>query len=130
MGKLTTYMIVISGLLLLFHLGGLIDKTPNAELLTAILNPENIKEGNLGLKAIIAIEAIGLVGAVILGLRGGNVELAASSLFAVFLLNFGWDLVRVFSVLRDANEVMALLILSPIMILYVITIVEWWRGRD
>ena len=130
MGKLTTYMVTISGLILLFHLGGLIEDTPNSVLLTVLLSPQNILSSSLGTLAVVAIEFIGLVGAVILGIRGGNVELAASSGFAVFLLNFGWDITIIFGVLRNANEVMALLILSPIMILYVITILEWWRGRD
>ena len=130
MGKLTTYMIIISGLLLLFHLGGLVDETPNSEILTAVLSPQNLQDTSFGLKAVVAIQFIGLAGAVVLGIRGGNVELAASSAFAIFLLNAFWDLTVVFNVIRNVNEVMALLIFSPIMILFIITILEWWRGRD
>jgi len=130
MGKLTTYIIVMSGIMLLFYFGGLIDATPNSTFLNLLLSPEKIQTLTLYEKGILVLEGIGAAAIITLGILTRNIELAVMGPFAIYYFNLGWDFLAVFNKVRSVNPVIAILFFSPMMILYVITILEWWRGRD
>jgi len=130
MGKLTTYILVMSGLMLLFYFSGLLDSTANSTILNLLLNPESIKTSELDVQVILVLEGL-LVGGIVVGFAAaGNVELGVMGIFAIFMMNMLWDFLRVFSKVYSINPVMALLLFSPILLLYAVTIIEWWRGAD
>ncbi len=140
MGKLTTYMIMMSGLMLLFYFTGLIQTvtddgtcegdTPNAKLLNILLQPDCMREGTLGRNTILAMSGVGAVLIIAAGLFIGNVELAVMSTVAIYLFTLGWDFLAVFQRVFEVNPVFALLLFAPLLFFYVITMLEWWRGRD
>lgn len=128
MGKLTTYLIVMSGLTLLFYFTGLLEATPNSTLLNLLLSPEKLESEPIALKAVTVVEAI-LASIIVVGFAvAGNVELGVMSAFAVYLFNLFWDYIAVFAVVASANPVIAVLLFSPMLIVYITTIIEWWRG--
>ena len=135
MGKLSTYIIVMSGLMLLFYFTGLTSGTPNSTLLDLLLAPESMPEldepeGGISKEAILVFEGVAITAAIVVGIVIGNVELALFGAFAVYFFNLGWDFLGVFNAVRAVNPVFAILIFAPILLLYVITMLEWMRGID
>ena len=128
MGKFGNYLVVMSGLTLLFYFAGLLQLTPNSTLLSLLLDPSSFQNTSLALKAVIAMEAI-LASAIVVGFAlAGNIELGVMSGFAVFLFNLLWDFIAVFSVVASVNPVIATILFSPAIFLFTVTILEWWRG--
>jgi len=130
MGKLATYLVLMSGLTLLFYFFGLVQNTGTSTLLTLVLSPENLENTSFSTLIISALSLAGILASVVLGFSNQNVELAATGTLAIFLFNLGWDFLSVFNRVRAQNEPLALLIFAPLLLLYCVTIVEWWRGRD
>lgn len=132
MGKLTTYLIMISGITLLFHFFGLIESgtTVNSFLLKLLLDPSSFQDASFWLKAVTAMEGIGIAGAVILGFVARSPELAAMVGFSIFMINILFDVMVVFTKVYSIAPVMAILMFSPFLILLGVTGIEWWRGQD
>ena len=130
MGKLTTYTLVMGGLVLLFYFGGMINQTANSTLLDLLLGVESFRSSELVSVMIIAIEAIVATGVLIGAVFAGRLELAARAGVAIFLLNLLWDFVTIFSVVESVASVLSILIFGPIIFVYFITVVEWWGKHD
>ena len=140
MGKLTTYTLVMTGLLLLFYFTGLLQEcsddglceatSPNSQLLNFLMRPQNSRSSIIGQKGILVLEGVTAAALILLGLVIGNVELAVMGSFAIYYFNLGWDFLSVFNRVREANPVIAVLFFGPILFFYVIVIIDWWRGRD
>jgi len=139
MGRLTTYTLMMSGLLLLFYFTGLLTEcdddgmceatSPNSQLLNFLLRPERSRSSIIGQKGILILEGVGAVLIIAAGLFIGNVELAVMGSFAIYYFNLGWDFLAVFNVVREANPVIAVLLFGPVLFFYVIIIIDWWRGH-
>ena len=128
MGKFGTYVVIMSGLMLLFYFTGITDQTGTTTLLNLLLNPEGFQETPIAIKAIAVLTGI-LASAVVVGFAvAGNIELGVMVAFTTFLFNSLWDFLDVFSKVAAVNPVIAVLIFSPLLFLFVITTVEWWRG--
>lgn len=130
MGKLTTYVIMMSGLMLLFYFSGLIQDTGNSALLNLILSPENMPTSDLRLNLFLVLEGILAAAVITIGLVSGNIELALMGPYAIYLFNLFWDFLAVYQKVAESNQVLATILFAPILILYMITIVEFWRGND
>ena len=130
MGKLTGYIVLMSGIMLLFYFGGVLDQTLNSTLLDMLLKPENIKMLSLSQIIILGIAAVATTATVIVGIVTGQAELAASFAVATYILSLGWDFLAVTSALYAQSGVIAILVMSPPLIAYLMTAFEFWRGRD
>jgi len=137
MGKLTVYILVMSGIMLLMYYGGMIDGTDS--LLTLLLNPQNISFSSFFTDNIVAVIE-GLAGAAI-GLAliaSGKPELAAMSVLAIYLGDLGFNFIKVFNKLASIGAAegstfgnylpLAILLFAPIILLFCVTLAEWWRG--
>ncbi len=58
----------------------------------------------------------------------GKPELALVGPFAIFFFNLGWDILFVIVEVSKENPVLAILIFSPLLLVFITTIIEWWRG--
>ena len=127
MAKLITFMFLMIGVVLLFHFGGLIEDTPNSTLIQLALNPEGITSSNVYLLVIGLLTTVGSIAVIVIGA-------VTKTDFIIFagiippLLTLGWDFLIIFNVFAAINIFVALLIMSPIFIVYIITVLEWWRG--
>ena len=131
MGKLTTYILIMSGLMLLFYFSGLLPEgTVSNTLLSMLLNPGNLKNSPIGLDSDVLFTGVMTAGLVIGYLLYSNVELGITAIFVLAMGGFLWDFTRVYNVVYLANPVIAILLFSPVMLLFIITLIEWWRGRD
>lgn len=130
MGKMTGYILIMTGVTVLFYFTGLLSNTPNTVLLNLVLNTGQLTATPLYTKLSIAVLVLGVGGTILLGFISKQPELAATGLFTAYLVSLLFDFVSVFNVLASTNKALAILILSPWLILFIVTAIEWWRGRD
>lgn len=130
MGKITTYIAILSMVIIGFHFAGLIENTPISWFMNALLHPEslNVNSFYTELSGILALFAG--AGIVIGTLVAGKIEQGATVAFTSLLFVIGWDIVAIFNILRQLNEMVAIFIISPFLVIYVLSVIEWWRGRD
>ena len=128
MGKFGTYVVIMSGLMLLFYFTGITDQTGTTTFLNLLLDPEAFQETPIAIKAIAVLTGI-LASAIVVGFAiAGNVELGVMVAFTTFLFNSLWDFIEVFNKVAVVNPVIAILIFSPLLLLFIVTMIEWWRG--
>ncbi len=128
MGKFGTYIIIMSGLTLLFYMTGLLPETANSVLLNFLLDPSAFQDSNLSIKALLAIEAI-LASAIVVGFAVvGNIELGVMVSFSIAIFNILWDFIAIVTLVLSINPALGLLVFSPLLFLFVVTMLEWWRG--
>lgn len=129
MGKFTTYILIMTGTIIISYFAGILPpETANSTLLNLVLDPQAYQNSALTLKAILAIEGI-TAAAIIVGFAiSGNLELGVMTSATLFLLNLFWDILAIFNIAFAVNEVFALFLFSPLMFLWVVTTIEWWRG--
>ena len=114
--------------MLLFYFTGITEQTGTTTLLNLLLNPEGFQETPITIKAIAVLTGI-LASAIVVGFAiAGNVELGVMVSFTTFLFNSLWDFLAVFNKVAAVNPVIAVLIFSPLLFLFIVTIIEWWRG--
>ena len=140
MGKMTTFLVIMIGMTLLFYFAGLLQdcradgtcecETANCGLLALLTHPENIQTSDMWVKIILSVEGLALVGAVIFTAFVGRLDLAVVAPVAIFLGNILWDFLKVFTVVYEAAPVLAILFFAPMLILFAVTILDWWRGND
>ena len=140
MGKLITYIIMMSGLMLLFHFTGLTQEcgddgmceatTPSGQLLNLIIKPEEISLSTLKNNVELAVAGVGAVLIIAAGVFIGNVELAVMGSLSIYLISLLLDFFVVFNKIRETNPVFAVLFFGPIIFVYILVVAEWWRGRD
>jgi len=139
LGKLTNSITLMAGITLLFYFGGLLGGTPTGALLGMIwntssgsLNLQNLPTSNLLL-------TIGGVASLVLGLTSVflgiflNNDLYYMVAFVTLFLNFGWNFLSIIQQIASYSamaSVFVALLFGPLMIIYVIGVVEWWRGVE
>jgi hypothetical protein len=132
MGKLVTSVGILSMVLLGFHFLGYIENTPSAFLLNLLLDPSNANgtEFFSGLSGILTL--FGGFASIIIGAFAANkIEQAVTITFTNLLLFVvGWDIIAIFNVLRNINSTLSIFLISPLFIIYLIVVIEWWRGKD
>lgn len=132
MGKVAVMLLIMTGLMLLFYFGGLIEDTINSDLLNMLLKPADIPSPEFSFKenTLLVLEGLALGGAIVIGVLIRNVQLAVMAAIGVYFFNLTQDFLKVFDVVYAANAVIAILIFGPLMFIFLFSIVEWWRGTD
>jgi hypothetical protein len=128
MSKLAGYVLLISILVLLFSLFGL---TSGSSLVAFLLNPSDYSSTAL-YTAIIAMTVLLVVsGIVSYFVSGGDkmdfVMMANTGMIALFL-GLANELLSIFSVLAEGSIVLAAIFVSPLFYMYLMAVIEWWRG--
>ena len=125
MGKLSVYVLTMSGILLLFYLGGLIDANP---LLQLLISPESMETSTF--YATTLLGGLVAVTGIAIGIITKNIEIGVATTvipaFAVLL----WNIIPVFTRIKAENPVLALLLFAPLLFLFMLTVFEAWRGID
>jgi hypothetical protein len=133
--KLAVYLLVMAGLTLLFYMTGLIGQnpnnldSPNSAFLKLLLDPEGLRETSLWTNLLLVLEGFAAVGVFIAGILSRDVGFGVAGVFALFLINLLWDFIEVVAVVMSYNPVIALLVFAPLMVLYVLTWVEFVTQR-
>ena len=140
MGRIVTLTVVMTGLMLLFYFTGLVQEetddgtcegqTPNSKLLNILLQPDCMKDSTIGKKTIAVIGSVAGVLIIAAAIFIPNIELAIMGSLTLYFLTLLWDFMVVFQKVWQYNPVFAVLFFGPLMLIFIITMIDWWRGRD
>jgi len=133
MGKLNMYLMAMCVWILLFNFAGLLDGGSSYLLNNVgILHPENLGSSQF-YTTIVAIFAVTIAGVAI----GATVFRDASIILLIKNVAIGellvvllWDLLALYRVMIITNRYIALLIFTPLMLVYLLTLAEWVRGMQ
>lgn len=130
MSKLLNYLGILATILIGAHILGLIENTGTSVILSWMANPESLNVSTFfaSLINLFTFASIG-TGAVAVGLLvSGRGDLAIKVGLASLLVLVGWDILGIYSAIKLINADFALLLISPILLIYFLTIIEWWEG--
>lgn len=127
MGDLKRSIIILTGALILFYLFGFVQNTPNTALLNLILDYKNIQTSQLYTAAISAT-ALALAGITTLAGLAQKNDLMFSVAITSILFTFLFDIISIAKAIAAVSWTFALVICSPLVIFYVLSVFEWWRG--
>lgn len=130
MSRLIGYISILGTMLIGAHLLELIDNTGTSILLSWLADPSNLFTSSFftNLSAILTLFAVvGIAAGIFLSQKTDQAALIGiTSLF--FLV--GWDILAIYNELKEINSDFAILLVSPFLLVYMLTVIEWWRGRD
>lgn len=132
MGQSTTFIMVLSGLLLVFYLGGMMQdvSTPNTLFLDLVTNPQGMQSHSLLTQILAALTGAAAISGLIVGIVSRDAQFSVKAPVAAYLLNLGYDFVTLFGKVYAANEVIALLLFGVIFLMYIVAVFGWWSGND
>lgn len=131
MGKMTKFIVVMSGLVLLFYFTGLMDETAGGELLSILLNPNTLSESSFAAKILLGLSGVLAVGGVIVvGYLTKDLQTAVMAPVSIYLFNLLFCFSSVAAKIIAVSPVFGILTFSPILLLFIITILDYWRGTD
>ena len=129
MSRMTTFALIMVGISLLFYLFGIIESNP---LLDILLNPQTMSTGTFWATLIGGL--VVSIGAIVVGAITKNVELAVMTPIAAYLVTILWNFKDVYDKLKgaegSAGHIVGLLLFAPFLFMFIIMIVDFWRGRD
>ena len=131
MNQGTTFILVMTGLLIVFYIMGILPEgSINGQLLTILAHPEDMFNGGHFWTVLLTyLGTLTAVGITLNWITGGNSDLVFMIPLVSYLVILLTDFLQVYNAIRQANPVIALL-LSPILFIWVITMIELIRGRD
>lgn len=136
MSKLINLIIFTSVLVLLLHFAGVLtDEEGTGYLLKhlGITDPSNIGSKTFW-TTLAGLGAIAATGVTIGTLRGtSGMEIMMLTVGVVMIPIFfliAWDLVALFNIFAEISRAFAVLIFSPLLILYALSVYEWLRGTE
>lgn len=131
MGRLANYLIFLSVILLLFHFAGIIDTGVLSYILAVIQDPSNFGNFSYFTTMNLALAGAAAGGAIALGVfTRSSPEFYIILPIAVMFFTITSDFVVLYQKLALIDTNLALLIISPLLIVFILTVVEWARGRD
>ena len=130
MSKLLNYIAILATILIGAHLLGLITDTGSSTILTWIANPETFRTGSAFFSLENILTLVGVATATVaIGLAlSGRGDLSIMVGFSSLMFFAGWDILIIYGALSDISKDFALLLVSPILLIYMITVIEFFRG--
>mgnify|MGYP001586366814 CR=1 FL=1 len=126
MGKLTVYIILMTGLSLLFYFSGLLPSSaPTSLLLNSLLNITNLQNN------YIYLSILGILGAIVIVTAGGvlfnifNIQQVLKVAFMYLIYSIGFDFLMVARVIITANFYIGLLLFAPLLTLWVFVVYDF-----
>lgn len=127
MSRFAGYIVILCGLVLIFNMFGL--STGSTAIVNTLFNPENYSGSALYTTLIVIIGLFTAASAISLFVSGSfKIDFIAIAPIVLLLLGLLAELLSIFSTIAKGSRAGALLIFSPLMILWIITTIEWWRG--
>lgn len=130
MSKIINYLMLFSGISLVFYFAGLLNNTATTTLLNLVLNPGSLENSNLMVTIFsISTAVIAVISTFVA--RSQNSDFYLFIPLATLLFSFGWDFLSIYTSLAALSViggVIGALVFGPLMIGYIIAVVEWWRG--
>ncbi len=129
MSKMITFLLITLGVLILFHYTGIIQEGEGSVLLNYALHPQNIRNLDLSSMIVLSIATLGGIGAIALSIYSGNPELIIMSGIALFMWNLVLDMLVIYNKIASTSTELAVIIFAAPIVVFLIVIIDWWRGR-
>jgi hypothetical protein len=136
MGKLINLLVMLIFIDLFFIITGqlIVDETnPSSLILGAIIDPKTILSSDFfkTFFLVAGIASILTVGAVVTGIiNKAGIDIIGFASATVLLTGLSGDYLTIFGILKEASPILATLVFGPIIITFIIVLVEWVRGKD
>ncbi len=134
MGKISTYIMMLSGVILLFAYAGLLQEGTLLGTLINFLNPDTFQASSYFVRISLAISTITITGIAIGFLVQGRTELIVKGGLGTLLLGIGWSLLDIYNVIKVADSSpfiwVARLLIAPLLVVYILAVIEWITGTD
>lgn len=133
MGKLITFISILIFIDILFLITGQLDiSSPLSVVTGAILDPSAIRTSVffllfLGVGGIAALVSTSSVSS---GILTRISDILIFTVMAVAMTGLLGDFLIIFLYLKDQNLILATVLFVPILLIFVMTIAEWLRGKD
>lgn len=128
MSKLIAYLSILGTIMVALNIFGLTDNTGSSILIELMKNPEELFSSNF-FTSIENVLALALAGGIVVGLIvSQRLEFAVTIAFVSVLILIAWDILDIFLKFRVYSPELALLLISPLLILYLVSVMEWWKG--
>ena len=112
---------------------GLIENAGSVTLLGWLTNPASFNISTI-FQSMSEVLTLGTAGAslVIAGALtfSGKADLAIFVVLAELFFLVGWDIYAIYQGLSAISPVLATIIVAPTMLIYSITVFEWWRAQS
>ncbi len=131
MGKLIGLITMLVFIDLLFlATGQLTLDSPSSIIITALQDPSALKDLNWWKIISEQIAILAITATVIAGIATRSSDILIWIPTSIFLSLMIGDFLAIYSHLASINQPLAIIIMSPIMVIFAITILEWVRGKD
>jgi len=133
MAKFSASLLTLIIVDLLFLITGQFDmETPSSMIFNAITNLSDIQSSIfwLSVVGVLGIAGIASTSTVRSGIFTQVANVTLFVLMATTLAVLVTDYLVVYNILRNYNEVLATVIMAPIILLFIFTVGEWLRGKD
>ena len=133
MGKLVTYLSMLIFIDMLFLVTGQLDISSGTSVITgAILDPSLFKTSVFFLLflGVAGIAGLASTSGVVTGSLLSATNVLAFAIMAIAMTGLLGDFITIYISLRAFNEVAAIFIMAPILMIFAVTIAEWLRGKD
>jgi hypothetical protein len=128
MSKLWNYFGILSMVLIVFYIFGLLKGGILDTFITLLIDPMSMTSSYLYGAIFVAVGAAAIGAATIVS--GYRIDLSIYAVFVLFFLVLGFQIVQVIGTLFEVNSLLGIVIGGPTMFLFMITVLEWWRGTD
>ena len=126
MNQMTTFILLFCGVTMLFYVAGIAtDKNP---MVTLFLNHTSMPTSDFWLA--LTVQLVATVGGLVLGLVYRNLELGVMSAVTPLVISMVTQFLSVVVIVSAVSPIIGVLILAPMLFLFIITAVDYWRGRD
>ena len=132
-GRLVQTIMLLFVIDIVFIITGQIGvNSPSSLILGVISDPANIKTSAFWLMLLGAGGIAGLVfvGVLTFGGSRSGIEIFAFVTIALAYAALIGEFVSIFTYLASFNTVLATILMTPIIVLFIMSIVEWLRGKD
>lgn len=141
MGKMMNFLTILIFIDIIFLITGQVTQTVNSSLFSAILDPSTVSVSTFAKELFGNVTDLFTSGTGLLSLFLGATGVITGIYFSptdtklfipigATLGLLAGDFVGIYSYLAGLNKLLGVMIISPIVILYYFTVVEWVRGKD
>lgn len=128
MGKFTTYFLLAGLVMIMFHLGGVLGNTNS--FLGILLDPSSFNLTNPFNIIVATLSGVGLAAGVIIGFVTKDIRSAVMVPVTIFFLALFWDFLIVYNIIAGVNKPLALLFIGPVLFIFSLISIDFWRGTD
>jgi len=131
MARITSYMISLTVIFILFSLAGLLTDTPISTLINTIMNPQDLATKDIILTIFGVVTLIGIATVTIGLISPGKIDIVIlAPVTTILLTEITFEFVTLFGVVSNyVGTPISLLLFSPLIMAFVFDTISWWMGR-